>query len=101
MILYNITINISPNIEDEFIEWMKVDYIPRVLDTGYFYEHRFMRLLHQEPGEGINFSAQFHTKSLNEMRAFEERFAKGLRMDLERKFGDQFVSFRSLLASVE
>ncbi len=101
MILYNITISISPEIENEFINWMKAKYIPKVLDTGCFFEHRFMRLLHQEPGEGINFSVQFHTTSIKEMRAFEDKFAKGLRGDLERKFGDQFVSFRSLLQSVE
>ncbi len=101
MILYNITISISPSIEDEFIDWMKAKYIPKVLDSGFFHEHRFMRLLHDQPGEDLNFSAQFHTTSLKKMEAFEEGFAKELRSDLEQKFGDQFVSFRSLLASVE
>lgn len=101
MILYNITISINPEIEIDFIAWMKQTYIPGVLKSGYFYEHKFLRLLHHEPGEGISFSVQFHTRSMAEMKGFEAEFAKELRGLLEKKFGEQFVTFRTLLESVD
>ncbi|WP_114748290.1 DUF4286 family protein [Pleomorphovibrio marinus] len=101
MILYNITISISPENETDFISWMKQHYIPKALKSGCFYEHRFLRLLHHEPGEGVNFSVQFHTRSMAEMKTFEAECARELRVLLEKKFGEQFVSFRSLLESVD
>lgn len=36
MIVYNVTLAIEPNIEDEFMQWLKEVHIPEVMDTGLF-----------------------------------------------------------------
>jgi hypothetical protein len=41
MILYNITFNLSPDIEEDFLSWMKETHIPEVLATGKFHSHVF------------------------------------------------------------
>ena len=101
MILYNITINIESEKEVEFIAWMKQEYLPRVMQTGLFYEKRFFRLIQNDNGDGINFSAQFLAESMEDLEFFENRYASILRELIKDKFGTQFVSFRSVLESVE
>lgn len=102
MIVYNITISVDSQKEKEFIQWMKETYIPLVLNTGHFYEHRFLRLLHQgEEGEGTNFATQFFAESMESMKAFEQLHSQKIQEALNGRFSGDFVFFRSLLESVD
>lgn len=101
MILYNITINIESAKEVEFIAWMKQEYLPRVMQTGLFFEKRFFRLIQEDNGDGINFSAQFLAESMEDLEFYQIKYASILRDLIKDKFGNQFVSFRSVLESVE
>jgi hypothetical protein len=71
------------------------------MQTGLFYEKRFFRLIQEDNGDGINFSAQFLAESLEDLEFFERRYAAILRESIKDQFGNQFVSFRSVLESVE
>ena len=35
MILYNVTVNIDTDVEEDWIEWMKETHIPEVMKTGF------------------------------------------------------------------
>jgi len=101
MILYTITINIDNEREVEFVEWMKYEYLPRVMQTGLFFEKRFFRLLQEDNGDGINFSAQFFAESMEDLEFYQKKYSATLWDMLKEKFGSQFVSFRSVLESVD
>lgn len=101
MILYNITINIDQEREYEFVEWMKYEYLPKVMQTGLFFEKRFFRLLQEENGDGVNFSAQFFAEGMEDLEFFQQKYGQVLREEFVEKFGSQFVSFRSVLESVD
>lgn len=101
MVLYNITVNIDSEREEEFIEWMKQEYLSRIMQTGLFYEKRFFRLLQEDNGNGVNFSAQFLAENLEDLEFFQARYADVLSEIIKEKFGSQFVSFRSVLESVD
>lgn len=100
MVLYNITINIDSEREEEFIGWMKQEYLPRVMQTGLFNEKRFYRLLQEDNGDGVNFSAQFLAESLEDVKFFQNKYSSVLSEIIKEKFGSQYVSFRSVLESV-
>jgi hypothetical protein len=100
MIVYNVTVNILAEKEGEFVAWMKKTYIPRVMETGYFFEHRFLKLL-QEKEDGINFAAQFHTETMEKMLHFDRLYAKEFDDLLHATFQNDYISFRSLLESID
>ncbi len=100
MIVYNVTINILAEKEAEFVAWMKNTYIPEVMKTGFFFEYRFLRLL-QNQEDGINFAAQFHTEGMEKMLHFDKVHAKQIDDLLYDTFRDEYISFRSLLETVE
>jgi hypothetical protein len=52
MIVYNITIKITPEIETDWLHWQKQEHIPEVMATGNFTHFHFYRLLQQEDDEG-------------------------------------------------
>jgi hypothetical protein len=100
MILYNITTNVTADIEEDFISWMKSIHIPEVMETGIFVDHRFYKLLHDSEDGSINYSIQFFTESMEKMMEYEKTHATALRIKTKERYQDKAVSFRSLLETV-
>jgi hypothetical protein len=99
MILYNVTINIDPEVHDEWLQWMKSRHIPDVLETGLFIEGKLMRVLSAEPGEGHTYSVQYLLESMEHYREYEEKHADSLRKEHTKRYQNKFVAFRTLLES--
>jgi hypothetical protein len=100
MILYNITINVTPDIEEDFITWMRDIHIPEVLETGIFHEHKFLRLLHDSEDGSINYCIQYFTDTMDQMMKYEKEHAPALRAKTKERYQDRAVSFRTLLESI-
>ncbi|MBA4300938.1 MAG: DUF4286 domain-containing protein [Cyclobacterium sp.] len=100
MILYNITINVSPDIEQDFILWMKGTHIPEVMETGIFHEHKFFRLIHDTDDGSTNYCIQFFTESLKLMMEYESKHAPGLRTKTQSRYKDKAIAFRTLLETI-
>lgn len=100
MILYNITINVTPDIEEDFISWMKSVHIPEVLETGIFNEHKFFRLLHDSEDGSTNYCIQYFTESIEKMMEYEKKHAALLRAKTKERYQDKAVAFRTLLETI-
>jgi hypothetical protein len=100
MILYNITTNVTADIEEDFISWMKSIHIPEVMETGIFLDHKFYKLLHDSEDGSVNYSIQFFTESMERMMEYEKKHATALRIKTKERYQDKAVSFRSLLETV-
>lgn len=101
MILYNVTVNIDNDVEEEWIAWMKNKHIPEVLATGQFFDHQFYRLIGKLENNGSTYSIQFFANSMKEIDNYLANFATKLRDDHIRKFKDKHVAFRTVLETVE
>jgi hypothetical protein len=99
MILYNVTINIDPEVHDEWLGWMKQVHIPDVLQTGLFTEGRIMRVLSAASDEGHTYSVQYLLESMDHFREYEQKYAAALRQAHTERYRDKFVAFRTLLES--
>ncbi len=100
MILYNITFNVSPDIEQDFISWMKETHIPEVLATGKFHEHKFFKLLHESEDGSSNLCVQYFAESIELMMAYEKEHAAALRTKTQGRYGDKAIAFRTLLETI-
>jgi hypothetical protein len=101
MILYNVTVNIEKESEEEWVAWMKQTHIPDVLATEMFLESKFYKILHDNEDGTTNYSVQYFTDSMEKIYEYQQNFAKKLQEDVKMKFQDRFVVFRTLLETVE
>ena len=101
MILYNITYNIDHSVHDEWLDWMKNIHIPEAMQSGLFVENRLCRLIGDEDSGGVTYSVQYTCKSMEDFDRYENTFAPVLREQINRKYGDKFVAFRSLLEIID
>lgn len=100
MIVYNISIKIVPDIEEEWLSWQKQEHIPEIMATGFFAENKFFRLMEQDETEGITYVIQYFAPSIENYEQYIEKFAPVLREKALKKWGDKFIAFRTVMQVV-
>lgn len=100
MIIYNVTVNVDKEAEESWLEWMKEVHIPDILATGYFHEHKMMRLLNETENEGETYAIQYFTDELDKLEKYMTEEAPRLRDEHINKFQDKCLSFRTFLETV-
>lgn len=101
MILYNVTVNIEPEIEKEWIEWMRIKHIPEVMASGFFINHKFCKM--NEPSQddnSITYCIIYECESSAQLEEYRKKHAPKLIAEHESKFGGHFISFRSILETL-
>jgi len=100
MIVYNITSKVRWDILEAWLAWQLEEQIPAILATELFDDYQLYRLLEQDEDEGPTFVIQFFTTSLERYQQFVIEFAPALQQTGWDKWGNGFISFRTLLQSV-
>ena len=96
MYIYNVTINIDESVHDRWVEWMKSEHIPAMLDTGKFSKALMTRVQVEEEMGGITYSVQYRTDSLETLQRYYREDAEQLRAQ-SKPFEGKFVAFRTEL----
>ncbi|MDH7447537.1 DUF4286 family protein [Aquimarina sp. 2201CG14-23] len=99
MYIYNVTINIEETVHDEWLNWMKNEHIPEMLDTGKFSKALMSKVLVEEEMGGFTYSVQYTTDSNETLQRYYEEDAERLRSK-SNKFAGKFVAFRTELEIV-
>lgn len=97
MILYNVTVSIDKEIEQEWLAWMLQKHIPEVMATACFVENKVLHLLQESENEGSTYAFQYFCNSLEDLAHYQKNFAPALQKEHTEKFKDKFVAFRTIL----
>jgi hypothetical protein len=100
MILYNITYNIENEIETDWMGWMKIVHIPKIMASGFFSSVRMYKLLNIEDA-GSTYSLQFMSDTLEKVQEFLEESAQLFAQEHNQRYKDKHVAFRTVLQEVE
>ncbi|MCX6313491.1 MAG: DUF4286 family protein [Sphingobacteriales bacterium] len=100
MIIYNVTIKVHSAIQHEWLDWLKQEHIPEVMNTGCFTDFTILRLLEIDDAEGPSYAIQYRAESKALYNQYIEKFAGIMRQRSFDKWGDQFIAFRSVLQVV-
>jgi Domain of unknown function (DUF4286) len=100
MLLYNVTFGIDKAIEEEWISWMKSQYIPALMGTGLFVEHKMYKVLTHDDETSVSYSVQCFAAKIEDVLKYLNEFAPQL-TDLHReRFRDKHVAFNTLLDEI-
>ena len=75
MLLYNITFGIDKGIEEEWIAWMKENYLPEVLKTGMFSDYKMYKVLTHDDETSVSYSIQCFSSSIEDIK-----YSKAIRL---------------------
>jgi hypothetical protein len=96
MYIYNVTINIENSAHDTWLEWMKSEHIPAMLDTRKFTKALMTKVQVEEEMGGTTYSVQYHTDSKATLDKYYAEDAEKLRAQ-GKHFEGKFVAFRTEL----
>ncbi|HLK30237.1 MAG TPA: DUF4286 family protein [Puia sp.] len=100
MIVYNITMKVNHDIVNEWLDWQKHEHIPEIMATKMFDDYKMYRLFEHDDEEGLTFTVQYFTSSLEKYHQYISLFSPSLRDKAFAKWGNQFTAFRSVMKLV-
>ncbi|HVF96914.1 MAG TPA: DUF4286 family protein [Flavisolibacter sp.] len=101
MIIYNVTTKVDENIAAAWLQWLFDEHLPDIMNTGCFGSYKVVRLLEVDDSEGPTYAVQYNANSKADYNRYIEMFAPELRQRSIDKWGNGFISFRSLMQEVE
>ncbi len=99
MFLYNVTVNVDDQVQEQWLEWMRETHIPDVLQTGLFNGATFSRLMVEEEA-GTTYAIQYRLKDMESFRIYQEMYAEGLQKEHKKRFDTKTVAFRTIMEVV-
>jgi len=100
MYLYNVTLILEDAAAQEWLQWMQETHIPQVMATGMFVSNRLLKVV-DSPNEGVTYCAQYVVDSLENYNQYQEVFAPALQAELNERYKNRFVAYRSLMEFVQ
>lgn len=100
MILYNVTVSIDPEVEVDWLNWMKSVHIPDVMATGCFLEARIARVHAEEEG-GLTYAIGYVAPSQEKYDEYAENHAPALQREHTARYSGRFAAFRTMLSIIE
>ncbi len=101
MVLYNVTVSVEENVENDWLMWMKDTHVPEVMATGYFLRSRIMRLLNERPdATGITYAIQYELENIGQLDIYLAEAAPALQKKHMDLFGEKTMAFRTVLEEV-
>lgn len=101
MIIYNVTIKVEYQIADAWLQWMKEEHIPEVINTGCFKKATILRLIEADDSDGPTYAIQYQAESKADYNRYIQNYADEMRKKTTDKWGNHFVAFRSVLQVVQ
>ncbi len=97
MIVYNITSKVSDGIEKAWLQWQREVHIPEIMQTGLFTAFKIFHLLEQDDTDGRTYTIQYSASSMEDYQNYIEKYADKMRQKAFNAWGNQFISFRSVM----
>ena len=82
MIIYNVTVSIDADIEEQWVKWMKEVHMIGGTENG------------------VTYATQYECESLAKMQQYETKAAPALRADHQKHYEGKVAAFRTLLETV-
>ena len=101
MIVYNTTFHIQKEILDECIDYLKIHYIPKAMDSGFLRNPYLRRILSSGNEEGESYCVQFHVKNTDTLNYWLQNEGTALQQGLVGRFKEKVVGFSTLLEEID
>ena len=101
MIIYNTTFHIEEDIHQECLSYLKKEYIPKAMASGFLLQPYLRRILQTAEDEGASYSVQFHVKNIDTLNYWLQKEGVDIHQELVARFGSKIVGFSTLLEDIE
>lgn len=95
MLLYNVTSQIVPGYEKQWLDWLQKSHIPAMLNTECFSEAMILKV-HAE-SDYIAYAVQYTAISKGTLNRYHQNFASGFEQYTAEMFGENVLQIATTL----
>jgi hypothetical protein len=101
MIIYNVTLSIHPDIEQEVLSWLKDVHIPEVMQTNLFLDYHVFKII-EDPNDRTHnsYAVQYKLESWSHFEEYNAIHASALREKTKERYGENVLAFRTFLEKI-
>jgi hypothetical protein len=92
MLVYNISFQIAPTLQGQWLEWMKSKFIPMVQGTECFVDHKFYEIDIAED-QAPTYTLQLFTPNPKSLSQYQETSSTAVMDELQNTWGNQCFHF--------
>lgn len=92
MITYEVKLTIQPEVEEEWVNWMRTRHVPDVIATGLLKSYQILKP--QDSPQVYLF--HYHFENESDFKTYETEFAGRLRQDVIELYDGKFTGERTL-----
>jgi|SRR5690606_39017769 len=96
-LIYNVTVKIENDIEQEWLEWMVQKHIPDVMQTQCFQSYKISKIMEEQDGQGVGYAVQYIAENIGALQKYHQSFAKNLQEEHANRYRNKYVAFRTVL----
>ena len=96
-IIYNVTVKVENSIADDWLKWLMQEHGPQIIATNCFKKFTALKLLEQDDAEGVTYSVQYFADNMQNYERYLAEFADHFRLESINKWGQKFITFRTLM----
>ena len=101
MLLYNVTITLELDIQEDWLRWMRETHIPDVMATNMFVSYRMSKLLGHEHEDSAIYTIQYLVKDMATLKKYMSELAPALQEDHQKRYKDKYAAFRTVMELVD
>lgn len=101
MYIYNVTFSVEKEIIEEFIAFVKSEFIPLSLECDGFSRPVLARVSHDLDPKTSNFALQFSADTVEDINLWYEDRGSGLFSRVMSRWGQRAVYFQTVLETIE
>lgn len=100
MIIYSISTAIAEELEERWVQFMRDDQIPLIMQTELFLDYRFSRVITAQ-GTDVTYNLQLRCEGHAQLSQFRGKHELPLQKIEYQNFEGKYASFQSVLEQVD
>ena len=85
---YEVSMHVDSSIAEEWVEWMRTEHIPDVMQTGVFQSCQFLRVIEPAMDGHDSFRITYEAKNLSAIQEYRIALSPALRDKHDARYGE-------------
>lgn len=101
MLIFNITFLVSDKVHNSWLQWVRDEHIPFMLDSTYFSHPQVARVVTSDKEDGTSFSVQFRIKDMRKLKQWNQEYSAAFQSSCSQNFGTEVLFFTTVLEMID
>lgn len=102
MYIYNTTFHVMNEVKDEFINWLKTEYVPKAISKRLLSNPQLALIMAKDKSDtGVNLALQFYVESIDDLDEWYKSPGRELVEAMTTKFSNKVGGFSTIMKLME